>query len=215
MERDEIIKVCKEFGIENYTINDDGSIDVDGNFVCVYNQLTKLPLKFRHVEGGFYCHNNQLTSLEGAPQTVGGNFDCEYNQLTSLEGAPQTVGGNFDCHNNQLTSLEGCPQTVGDGFYCHNNQLTSLKGCDTKVGRNFHCQGNKLTTLDNIPECRIIILDGDVFCGTTFNKIDRDVDGTVSVSYKDYQKNGLLTLEGMREYKLNKLLGDADQNRTE
>jgi hypothetical protein len=147
--KEDIDSICKRYNIQNYTINDDGSINVDGNVDLSYRELTKLPLKFRHVGSDFYCNINQLTSLEGAPQTVGGGyFDCSDNQLTNLEGAPKTVGGDFNCSNNQLTSLEGCPKTVGGVFYCNNNQLTSLEGCPKTVGGDFDCDNNKLISLE-------------------------------------------------------------------
>lgn len=99
-----IDKICREFGITNYTINEDESIDVDGNVDLSNKKLIKLPLKFRNVSGNFYCFYNQLTSLEGGPTHVGGNFYCSDNQLTSLEGCPTHVGGYFNCSNNQLTN---------------------------------------------------------------------------------------------------------------
>jgi len=91
--------ICEYCNITNYTINSDGSIDVDDEVFLYGGKYSKLPLKFRNVTGNFYCHENQLTSLEGAPQSVGGNFYCHENKLTSLEGAPQTVGGVFYCDN--------------------------------------------------------------------------------------------------------------------
>jgi len=39
----EIHKICKEYGIKNYTINTDGSIDVDGYVNLSKKRLTKLP----------------------------------------------------------------------------------------------------------------------------------------------------------------------------
>jgi len=113
----DLLKECID---GDYTINDDGSIDVDGDVDLSCKKLTKIPFKFRNVSVYFTCSNNQLTSLEGAPNTVGGSFSCHNNQLTSLECAPNTVGGNFYCHNNQLTSLECAPNTVDGNFYCHN-----------------------------------------------------------------------------------------------
>jgi hypothetical protein len=83
----EIISICKKYGIENYTINQDRSIDVNGSVYLTNESLTKLPLKFRNVSGDFYCYGNNLTSLEGAPTSVGGDFRCQNNKLTSLEGA--------------------------------------------------------------------------------------------------------------------------------
>ena len=122
----DIESICKKYGITNYTINTDGSIDVDGNVNLSRKGLTKLPLKFGNVTGYFYCYNNQLTTLEGSPKEVGGYFYCSYNQLTTLEGSPKEVGGNFYCDNNKLTSLKGGPIKVGGGFDCRNNKLPKL-----------------------------------------------------------------------------------------
>jgi hypothetical protein len=145
-----IDSICQKYSIKNYTINEDGSIDVEGDVDLSYKELTKIPLKFRQVSGSFYCNKNQLTNLEGAPETVGGDFDCDDNQLTSLEGSPETVGGHFYCNNNQLTSLEGGPKTVGENFYCHNNELTNLEGAPKTVG-GFYCRDNQLTSLEGGP----------------------------------------------------------------
>ncbi len=146
---DEIHSICKKYGIENYTINTDGNIDVDGN-VDLYNKgLIKIPFNFNRVSGFFYCDNNQLTSLEGAPQSVG-DFYCRYNKLTNLEGAPKEVGGGFYCRDNQLTSLEGAPQSIGGDFYCYNNKLTNLKGTPNSIGGKFYCSNNKLISLKGL-----------------------------------------------------------------
>jgi len=154
------IKLLKKFVKGSYTINNDGSIDVEGIIDLSYNELTKIPFKFRNVSGNFYCNDNQLTSLDGAPNTVGGNFYCSNNQLTSLDGAPNTVGGNFYCSNNQLTSLEGAPNNVGGNFSCSNNQLTTLEGAPNTVGGNFSCSNNQLTTLDGAPNT----VGGSFYC---------------------------------------------------
>jgi len=101
-----------------YTINEDGSIDVDGDVELGHRNLTKIPFKFRHIHGSFYCYDNRLTSLEGAPINVGGVFDCGYNELTSLDGAPNSVGSVFRCDYNKLASLDGAPNFVGGTFRC-------------------------------------------------------------------------------------------------
>ena len=112
--------ICEKYGITNYTINPDGSIDADGN-VWLYNKgLTELPLRFNKVTGYFDCSNNNLTTLEGCPKWIGGWFSCHDNQLTSLEFSPDYVGGNFDIRYNNLTD-NYCDTEIGGGFY------TSLK----------------------------------------------------------------------------------------
>ena len=74
MSEQEIHDICEEYNIKNYSINPDGSIDVNGDVIIVNKNLYKLPLKFNKVNGNFYCSYNKLTSLEGCPKYVGGNF---------------------------------------------------------------------------------------------------------------------------------------------
>jgi len=125
--REEVIEVCKKYDIENYTINDDLSIDVDHNVILNFKRLEYLPLKFNYVSGGFSCHHNKLKTLKGSPQTVGGFFECSFNYLESLEGCPQTVGGYFMCYDNELRTLEGSPQKIDGDFNCGDNYLTDLE----------------------------------------------------------------------------------------
>ena len=108
--------ICKQYGITNYTINPDGSIDVNGSVDLSFNDLTELPLRFNKVSGYFRCHNNRLTSLKGCPRWIGGNFNCYNNQLTSLEFSPDYVGGDFDCEYNNLTNNYCDTEILGD-FY--------------------------------------------------------------------------------------------------
>ena len=135
-ERKEIIKICKEYNIKNYTIRDDGTVDVKGDVYLSFRDLKELPIKFGIVIGNFYCNNNQLTSLVGSPKELVGIFDCYKNQLTSLVGAPEKVGDNFYCSNNQLTSLKGAPLIVEGYFDCHNNKI-ELEPPLTKISGKF------------------------------------------------------------------------------
>ena len=116
----DIIKICKKYGIKDYTINEDGSIDA-GN-VSFYNRgLTNLPLKFNKVN----------------------NFSCAYNFLITLEGGPIKVN-NFSCYNNKLTSLKGCPEYIVGDFYCHSNDITSFEYFPKHVGNHFSCLCNPI-----------------------------------------------------------------------
>ena len=70
---------CEKY-LYNYTINPDGSIDVNGG-VNLYSRLgnmEKLPVRFGKVSGYFTCYRNKLTTLEGCPNYVGGNFQCVF-----------------------------------------------------------------------------------------------------------------------------------------
>ena len=124
----EIRSICREYGIFNYSINSDGTVDVDGDVDISGGWIEKIPLKFGSVTGDFLCQSNELTTLEGGPKEVGGNFNCSVNELTTLKGAPIRVGGNFDCYKNNLTSLEGAPENIDYYFNCKFNDLISLEG---------------------------------------------------------------------------------------
>ena len=109
--------ICKRYNIKNYTINDDGSIDVNGR-VNLYNKgLTELPLRFNKVTGSFDCSNNKLTSLKGCPRWVGGYFGCGYNDLTSLEFSPDYIGGYFSCVYNKYLTNNYCDTEISGNFY--------------------------------------------------------------------------------------------------
>ena len=99
----EIHTICRKYGIKNYTINPDHSIDVDGDVDISNKGLTKLPLKFGKVSGYFNCTNNKLTNLKGM-SSVGGNFDFSGNNITSLEGM-SSIGGGFYCAGNLINEI--------------------------------------------------------------------------------------------------------------
>jgi hypothetical protein len=147
------LEFCEKY-LENYTINSDDTIDINGN-VDLYARLgnmTKLPVKFGKVSGGFYCSGNKLTSLEGCPNYIDGDFYCYKNKLTTLEGCPKYVGGNFYCSDNNLTILKGIEKCeIIDNFYCYENSKIPPENyiyiLTAKIGGEI-LSGNK--AIDNI-----------------------------------------------------------------
>ena len=107
MTEQEIHNICEKYEIKNYSINPDGSIDVEDSVYLFNMNLDKLPLKFNKVGGYFGCSNNNLTTLEGCPKEVGDTFYCSSNKLTSLKGGPEKVYDMFYCGGNPLESLDG------------------------------------------------------------------------------------------------------------
>ena len=108
--------ICKKYNITNYTINPDGSIDVNGDVYLSFYELTEIPLVFNKVTGFFDCAYNKLTTLKGCPRWIGGNFNCTGNKLTSLEFSPDYVGGDFRCIDNDLIDNYCDTEILGD-FY--------------------------------------------------------------------------------------------------
>ena len=121
-----IDEICKKYRIENYTINSDGSIDVDQHVDLSVENLKKLPLKFNKVNGHFNCNFNNLKSLEGSPIEVNGDFLCRNNYLTSFEYSPKIIRGEFDCEYNNIKTFEYFPSYVKDYFYCNDNPIFTV-----------------------------------------------------------------------------------------
>ena len=122
----EIDNICEKYDIEDYTINPDGSIDVDGSVYLYEESLIKLPLQFNIVRGWFDCSENLLTSLKGSPKEVNGYFDCEENKLTSFEYIPKRIGGDFNCCWNDIRNFEYFPNYIGGDFDCFNNPIDEI-----------------------------------------------------------------------------------------
>ena len=172
-----IYKWLEDHDIKNYTVNDKGEIDVNGDVNLEWKGLTELPslIQFGTVKGDFICDYNNLTSLRGYPREVGRDFKCSHADLTSLEGSPRVVGRDFHCIYNKLTTLEGAPRKVGGTFLCSLNQLTSLEGAPEEIGRDFVCNLNKLTSLKGAPE----VVGGNFNC--SFNKTQFTIEDVKNV----------------------------------
>jgi hypothetical protein len=147
-----ILKNLTKYNINNYAINEDGTVDVDGNVHLAGNKLTKIPIKFGKIKGDFNVSVNHLISLENSPREVTGTFNCSGNEkLTSLKGGPSSAY-IYDCSNCKLTSLEGSPTGYIPLLICKNNpNLSSLKGGPEKV-RIIDCNSCNLTSLEDAPK---------------------------------------------------------------
>ena len=125
--REKVAAWLDSMRIENYTINDDLTVDVDWYVIIANKDLTEIPIQFGKVTRFFDCSKNNLTTLKGCPREVGEGypgFDCSNNNLTSLEYCPMVVTGSFDCSRNKISTLKGCPKDIEIGgkiSYLHNS----------------------------------------------------------------------------------------------
>ena len=106
--------------IENYTINDDLTIDIKiSNPILYKKKITQLPeyIQFGTVDAYFPIGSNYLISLRGCPHTVTQNFIADNNNLENLKGGPKFVGGDYWCSRNPLNSLEGAPEHISGSFW--------------------------------------------------------------------------------------------------
>lgn len=151
--------ICDKYSISDYSVNDDGSIDVNGNvrLECYHEntedgkQIDELPLVFRNVYGCFTCYGIGLETLKGSPRFVDSYFFCGHNDLTTLEGGPDIVNGSFNCRSNKIKTLVGGPKIVGASFNCSENLLYNLEGLP-ETSHDFRCENNKINTLKWCPK---------------------------------------------------------------
>ena len=177
MDRQSIIQLCEGYNINYYTINDDGSIDVNDHVNLFNLVLTELPLKFNKVSGNFYCKGNKLTTLKGSPIEVGETFNCSYNELTSLEHSPIKVSGDFRCTDNNLTDLKGCPKFVRDDFFCSNNNIIDLSEIPDNMKGDIYLLSNPIGSISTSMEIDFVI---------AFNSYKVLKDGVINLNRLKY-----------------------------
>ena len=132
MNYQEIEKWLKDYDIENYIINDDLVVNINGSVDLCNKKLTNLPFRFGNVTGFFDCSCNHLTSLQYCPRSVRKDFNCSYNHLTILTHFPQSVGGKVycfivspSCSINYSSLLNGDTNYVNNIFMVNEGTETS------------------------------------------------------------------------------------------
>ena len=191
----EIREICEKYKIKNYTINPDGSIDVDGGVNLYDMNLTELPLKFNMVSGHFIISHNRITSLDGCPREVGGDFYCYNNNLVTLKGGPEFVDGCYRCSENKLESLKYSPLGIERSLFCEGNNIKTLEGFPMIIKGSLNLRNNPISIIDeSIKVGETIYLEN--------TNIDEDIQKMSNlwkrlvfehgVEYDIYDKDGLL-----------------------
>jgi hypothetical protein len=195
-----------------YTINKDGSVDVDGDVKLTMSRmstLTKIPVKFGKVTGNFLISGVKLATLEGCPDEVGKDFEIQAVDMVNLVGGPKKVGGQYAITSSKvLESLDGMAGDVGGKIYiswC--SKLKSLKGLpDTVHGDLMLCANLSLLSLDGCSqrvEGRCSLQDtafikslqgGPQYVGSTFDIVG--CKKLTSLKYLPKTINGGLVLHG-------------------
>lgn len=105
--------------IKNYTINDDLTVDVNGDVFLFGCQLRIIPFKFGVINGFFDCSNNHIRDSNFFPIWVGDYFDCSDNKLIELNSRLTFVGKWFDCRWNNIKSIDNIEDkcNIGGVFY--------------------------------------------------------------------------------------------------
>lgn len=121
--KEDIIRLCKEYSIRFYKINDDLSIDITSNINLTHREFKNIPLNFNKINGSFDISENFIESLEGSPKYIEVNFICHNNSLTSFKHSPNFIGGVYDCSRNDIRSFKYFPENAPGKLLCIGNPI--------------------------------------------------------------------------------------------
>ena len=139
-DRSEIIRHLSDLGIGEYSIRNDGVVDVQQKtpIHLSFIKYEELPFKFGVVAGDFRISKSRnLKSLKGCPDVVEGDFTCDHNyRLENLQFFPKKIYGCVSVvFCDQIKSLEGVPREIARDFNCSSNSsLASLNGLPDRIG---------------------------------------------------------------------------------
>ena len=193
MNKADVENRCLFYDIQNYSINDDLTIDIHGDFDHSGDGVVDVFfVKFNKVEGSFDVSGNYLKTLEGwFPKEVGEFIEVSKNNLTDLKGSPKISNGSFYCQDNELTTLKGCPEEIRGTFDVSYNELESFEHCAKLVTGYFLAESNYIKNLKHLPS-EISRLD------LRFNHIE-NLEGCPDVSRKiNIQNCRLTSLKGLK-----------------
>ncbi len=128
--------------IRNYIINNNLTIDVNGNLELFDQKLKEINVNFNIVNGSVFCSNNQLTSLDGCPVKVGGSFYCDNNLLNTLLYIPMEINGEIGMGNNPKLGKYKNIKTYAELVEAH--ELYKLEDCLIKQLSDNIIQGKKI-----------------------------------------------------------------------
>lgn len=150
MNKEQIEHKLLEYGVQHYYINDNLTVDVDGDLVIWpstknLNGFTTNPETFKdswsHYISSFFqsLADNGLDIKFGM---VNGDFDCSRVNLRTLRNCPVWVSGDYNISHNRLGSLDGLAEYIGGDLYIQNNYLEDLNFSNSLILGEIYCWSN-------------------------------------------------------------------------
>lgn len=100
--------------IQNFSINSDMTVNVDGDVNLFDKKLEAFPFKFKKVTGDFLVRHNNFISLANFPEFIGGDLSISHNpRFKGFDKATTSeIGGKFLFSKCNITSLEGISTAI-------------------------------------------------------------------------------------------------------
>lgn len=163
--------------ITNYTIEEDGTVNVNGNVVLdnLGSKFPELPVQFGEVTGDFTTIDVAFRSFKGFPKKVGGHFVIKKQiSVQDYTGAPTHIGGMGLMKAVKAQSLQGFPEYIakhaefavsGDKhditrigefggsvrINVEDAPLPSLDGIQSTINGSFEVMSKGLSSLEDFP----------------------------------------------------------------
>jgi hypothetical protein len=138
--------------IKNYTINDDSTVNINGDLNLFGHELTNIPIHFKEITGTVDLGNNQLTELPLLPKEIK-SLGVDANKLENLLGCPEIIHNHFDCSSNNLISLKGGPEKVYGSYEAHDNMIEFYQNVPKYIGGLLTLDLHDFTVLRNWQHC--------------------------------------------------------------
>lgn len=97
--------------IQNYTIEDDGTVNVTGDVLL--NGIKELPIQFGRITGHFVVDDVSFKTFKGFPKVVGGDVRIQRRVIVpDYTGFPEVIRGAAAMKTIQADSLKGFPKLI-------------------------------------------------------------------------------------------------------
>lgn len=122
-----------DYGIVDYTINSDLTVDVDDSVILDNRNLKFLPVQFGKINGYFFIDDNGLKSLKGCPIEIKGEFSCSKNDIYNLDEFPKNIESTIFFDKNpiskffQFINWKNVDDNYDNGFSISDNMM-----CDNR-----------------------------------------------------------------------------------
>lgn len=139
----------------DFTIHDDGVVDVDGGVSVYMDNMNRLPIRFGTTRNFTLFNAEDLETLEGCPRIVNGDFKVYDGLFEDLQGGPQIVKGDFSTTGIYFKTLEGSPQEIGGRWWLnYSDRLPLLRTIVAQGGVDI--SGRHYSPVKTFSEIRLI-----------------------------------------------------------
>lgn len=139
-----IKEVLDQYNVVDYTINNDGSVNLTKDITFFKKNLDKIPFKISIAPRVLDFSFNNITSLEGSPKECNVVFYA-MNNISDLTGVP-VVSKLLSLSNNKLEKLNFPKGFKTDELLLNHNNIYELTGIPSDFSGKIFLNQNPIAT---------------------------------------------------------------------